>query len=58
MKIALVMLIAVALSGCTTLAGYATCPNARAAVEAAQQAADALCPVAMSAPMPSPDESA
>lgn len=45
MKIML-LVAALALSGCATIDKYATCPNARAAVEAAQRAADALCPAA------------
>ena len=43
--IAALLLVAAAIPGCATVRSYATCDNARAALEAAKRAADALCPV-------------
>ncbi|QGP79989.1 hypothetical protein [Sphingobium sp. CAP-1] len=34
-----------ALTGCQTVRGYATCDNARIAVETAQRAVDRFCPM-------------
>ena len=48
--VAVLLLVSALIPGCATVSSYATCENARLTIEAAQRAADALCPIA-----PAPD---